>query len=242
MMYGKKDILAMTNPAEVTKLYAGNVAHFLDQDEFVHIAKLLNAFWQHDGDMSKPHVELTNGAHSNGFINTLEVLSYSNLLHLFTLRLLEVVRELRIDLGFNKKIDWVVGSDHAAAALAVHTAFLLGARCDFTEKGPNKTQLWKRFTIGPEETVLHVEELITTFGTYEAVRTGIHDAHPHKINFIPLTALVDRTLDGPIQSRHQMASVYRFEMRNWPPEECPLCKEGSVAIRKPKLNWAQLTG
>jgi orotate phosphoribosyltransferase len=136
---------------------------------------------------------------------------------------------------------WVVGSDHAGATLSYAVAAALQSQHDFTEKGPDKTQIWKRFTIYQEQDVLQVEELVTTTGTLQAVREGIKAGNKYPVWFVPVAlTLIHRSSqhqfeDGPI------LYLAHFDIETWEPSECPLCKAGSKRI-KPKQNWAELTG
>lgn len=209
----------------------------MQPEEFDHIFKECDALWLHSGDPKDPHAELTAGDCSDGFVDTLRVLRFTNLCQIMAAQL---AQKLRMTPG-RSAVDWVVGSDHAGATFSYAVAAKLGAQHDFTEKGPGKTQIWKRFVIGPDEVVLQVEELMTTTHTLQAVREGIRAGNPGPVRFFPLSlGLVHRSLvyefeGGPILFfRH-------YDIRKWKPEDCPLCKAGSKRIR-PKQNWAELTG
>jgi len=208
--------------------------------EFRHIFETCDALWLHSGDPEAPHAELTNGDCSNGFIDTLRVLRYSNLCEIMAQQL---VRKLRKE--YEGKVDWVIGSDHAGATLSFAVAAKLMAQHDFTEKGEGKTQVWKRFAIEPEEIVLQVEELITTTGTLRAVREGIRlgtiQNHPHPVSFAPLSlVLVHRSNIFEFEGE-PIIYMEHYDIQSWTPEECPLCARGSRRLR-PKKNWAILTG
>ena len=79
--------------------------------------------------------------------------------------------------------DWVIGSDHAAATLSFEVARQFGVKHDFTQKGSGKSQVWNRFDIHPDETVLQVEELVTTSLTLDEVRKGFVSAMGHLFTF-----------------------------------------------------------
>lgn len=137
--------------------------------------------------------------------------------------------------------DWVVGSDHAGATLSFAVASALAAQHDFTEKGLDKTQLWKRFVIGSHESVLQVEELITTTGTLRQVREGLINAHEHELTFVPMVmTLVNRSGIKEFEG-DPILSLVDYDIQTWTPEDCPLCAAGSERL-KPKTHWAELTG
>ncbi|MBI5793668.1 hypothetical protein HZA87_01080 [Candidatus Uhrbacteria bacterium] len=209
---------------------------FLSPEEIRHIFQTCDALWLHNGDPRVPHAELTSGKCSNGFVDVLRVLRYTNLCQILADQLVHRLHEQGGGI-----VDWVIGSDHAGATLSYTVAAHLNAQHDFTEKGPDKTQVWKRFQIKPGEIVLQVEELVTTTGTLKAVRQGIRLAHPHPVRFAPFSlCLVHRTPIYEFEGS-SIVPLIHFDIQTWEPEQCPLCAQGSARVR-PKQNWTQLTG
>lgn len=209
-------------------------------EEVDHLFRLCDALWLHNGDPMRPHVELTSGQHSNGFVNTSKVLVYTNLNRLLARALFNLYR-----LEYSLDPDWVVGSDHAAAAFSYEVAASCGARHDFTEKadvGTIKHQMWKRHIIQPGEMVLQVEELVTTLATVRAVRQGITQGNPHPVTFAPvILTLIHRPSDGEMHFQGSpILSLRHYDIQTWEVGDCPLCQAGSQAIR-PKQRWAELT-
>jgi orotate phosphoribosyltransferase len=203
-------------------------------EEFDHMLKLCDALWLHGGDPSAPHAELTSGKCSDGFVNVLRLLKYSNISMILAEEMANIYRQAGLLYP-----EWVIGSDHAGATFSQNVALCLSAKHEFTEKGPNKTQIWQRETIGAHEVVLQQEELITTLKTLEAVRKGIIAGNAHPVTFVEASmTLVHRSPTyefegGPIlYFRH-------YDIEVWEPEECPLCAAGSKRLR-PKSNWAEL--
>lgn len=207
----------------------------LSPEEIDHILGLCDALWLHSGDPSAPHAELTRGMCSDGFVDVLRALSFTNVCRIMGLMMARKARE-RLD-----RVDWVIGSDHAAVALSHSVGTWLCARHDSTEKGPGKTQLWNRFTIAPGEVVLQVEELVTSTRTLQAVRNGIRQGNPEKVEFAPLVmTLVHRSKVHEIEGSPIFHLVH-YDIKTWDPEVCPLCAAGSRPLR-PKQNWRKLTG
>lgn len=208
----------------------------ITEAEIRHIFEVCDALWLHSGKASAPHAELTSGRCSNGFVDVLRVLRYSNLCEVFGGQLLR-----RIQGQYSGAIDWVIGSDHAGATLSFAVAAQMFAQHDFTEKGPDRGQLWKRFAINPGEVVLQVEELVTTTGTLEAVRRGIRQGNPHDVTFAPLTATLIHRSDVNEFEGAPIVYLAHYDIKTWDPSECPLCAGGSSRLR-PKQHWAELTG
>lgn len=238
-----EQVLAISRVSELQELDHRDFTHAMTEPEFRHIFELCDALWLHSGDPAQPHAQLTSGKCSNGFIDTLRALRFSNICHLLAEQL---VRKLVGEDGYDYyakhgDIHWVVGSDHAGAAFSHSVAIRLGTQHDFTEKGPDKTQMWKRFTVEPGEVVLQVEELITTTGTLQAVRDGIRSGNPYPVTFAPVVmTLVHRSNVYEIEGSPILYFVH-YDIEVWEPAECPLCAAGSKRLRA-KQNWAELTG
>lgn len=215
----------------------------LTTEESISILKACDALWLHSGNMCDPHAVTTKGQCTNGYIDTLRALSYTNLCELFAQSMVNKLALEYPHLRRSKRaISWVIGSDHAGAAFSHSVATRLGARHDFTEKGPDKTQRWNRFEIQPGETVLQVEELVTTLATLRAVREGILSGNSAPVNFLPIAlTLVHRSDQYAFEGGPILYQVH-FDIQTWSPEECPLCAAGSKRIEEPKRHWAELTG
>ncbi len=204
--------------------------------EFRHIFNVCDALWLHSGDPKTPHAKLTSGLCSNGFVDVLRVLRYTNLCEIMAGQLVG-----RLHQNYKGQVDWIIGSDHAGVTLSFAVAAQLGAQHDFTEKGDNKMQIWKRFVIQPGEVVLRVEELITTTTTLRAVSEGVRVGHPHPVTFTPLSmVLVHRSSVYEFEGA-PIVYMEHYDIKSWEPDECPLCATCSKRLL-PKKNWAELTG
>ncbi|MCX7047099.1 MAG: hypothetical protein NTX50_16630 [Candidatus Sumerlaeota bacterium] len=157
----------------------------MSPEEFEEMLRVAEAFWLYSGNPADPHAGMTSGRHTNGYIDVLRLLSYSNI----CLAAAQAMA-LKIRAEYHGPIDWVIGSDHAGAALAQNVAVWLGARSDFTEKGPDKSQLWKRFQIKKGEVVLQVEELMSTALTFGEVRKGIRTGNVEPVTFAPVAGVL----------------------------------------------------
>ncbi|OQB19290.1 MAG: orotate phosphoribosyltransferase [Parcubacteria group bacterium ADurb.Bin192] len=220
--------------------------HTLTPEDFDHIFRQCDALWLHSGDPKAPHAELTSGKCSNGFVDVLRVLRYTNLCSILAEQLLDqLIGAMHQTVSMADKqipyFEWVVGSDHAGATLSFALAQLVGAQHDFTEKGPDKTQVWKRFDIEQQEPILQVEELVTTTGTLQAVRDGLRRGHAHPLRFFPaVLTLVHRSKVYEFEGS-PIIYLRHYDIETWAPDTCPLCAQGSKRLR-PKQNWAELTG
>jgi len=211
------------------------------KDDFVvEVMRKCNASWMHNGDPKKPHAELTTGKCSNGFFNCLKALKYVNLNEIFAYHLAAKIRQ---EIG-DMPVDWVIGSPMAGITFSYAVARHIGAGIHmFTEKDPKIKggMLWEREVIPEGDTVLQIEELITTFKTLNNVKEGVEMGNPYPVNWIPVIGVfVLRPDKLPVTHCGGRKIISLFEREVWtsdPP--CKLCEAGSQRYR-PKKNWEKL--
>ncbi|MCZ7647962.1 MAG: orotate phosphoribosyltransferase [Planctomycetota bacterium] len=200
-------------------------------DEF----KRAGAVWLHGGDPVRPHAELTSGLHSDGFVNCTFVTQRPNLLN----RILRDERGLAGKLP-NERADWVIGSAFGAIAFAHAVAERLETRAGFTEKDGDGMAL-KRFELKPRETVLVVEDVISTGGSTLKTIAGLRAAGGETLKLLPMVlCLVNRSGQTELGG-FAIKSLLELSITSWDPKACPLCAKGSPALR-PKTHWKELRG
>jgi orotate phosphoribosyltransferase len=212
----------------------------LTKKHFVHVLTLANALFVHNGDPKWPHAVLHSGLCSDGYINGSNALSYPSISQIFAACM---ERKITDALSGNtaKKINWIVSSSYTAIPLGKDVANLLNTRFGYTEK-EGRLQVWRRWQIAEKETVLQVEDTITTSATTKAVRTGIREGNKNEVKFVPIIATAFLRSNTRKIEEAKVVYVARFsKIQSWPPNKCPLCKAGSKPLR-PKENWAELTG
>ncbi len=237
-----KDILEM-NREEILALDPGNVPHKMTRQQVEHIFAQLEAFWKHDGDFTKPHVKLTSGNHSNGYINCRAVLEHENLRLIMASQILFELRIRKIvTLETWSPENWVIGSDTSATKLAGSIAKILGCRHGVLKKGPDKEQIWEGQIIKRGELVLHIEELMTTAFTAKRVRKGIKAGNSHPVEFVEVIPVLMHRSKEYFVDGEAVLDIFHFNIENWTPNECPYCANNSPVLENPKENWAKLTG
>lgn len=196
----------------------------------------IGAFWMHDGNPRRPHALLTLGGHSNGFFNGSMVIRRPQMLSITCGNLVRKKEGLHLP-----KVDMVIGSAHGATFIAYELARHIGC-CEvgFTEPetiNGEKQMLLKRFALEEGTVILVCEDVMTTGTTTRKTIASIEAAGGVVLDSI--LVLVNRSGMSELDGRQIVALVDR-ELPIWTPEECPLCKQGSEAIR-PKGNWSRLT-
>ena len=78
--------------------------------------------------------------------------------------------------------------------------------------------------------------MLTTGGSVDRAATAVTNAGGIVLPF--LLVLVNRSSLTEASGKKIVALIDR-SMPMWTPDECPLCKDGSEAVR-PKDNWARL--
>lgn len=220
----------------------------LTKEEFVKIASLCGSYWMHLGDESLPHAELSSGLCSNGYLNLMYVLQYPNISKILAH---EILRNLPSSID-PTLIDWVVGSALTATGLAKDVANALNAKWAPLEKNSNGEQVWGRLTFASGETVLHIEDMITSGKSALSVRDAFVRAKtdPSVYIFPCIPSVAFRLAHGAISARKLLARIayfhplYTFE-EFWTSTQadCPLCANGSRRLRpKERDNWTALTG
>jgi orotate phosphoribosyltransferase len=105
----------------------------------------------------------------------------------------------------------------------------LGARFIFAERGAGLAMTLRRgFAVGPSETVVVVEDVVTTGGS---TREVVDTLKTSGANVLAAASIIDRSAGSaevgvPRLALHEMRAVA------YPPEECPLCRDG-IPVQKP---------
>jgi orotate phosphoribosyltransferase len=146
-----------------------------------------------------------------------------------------------------KVVDRVVGPAMGAITVAHeisrHIGFSRARAClrAYTEKetgGEGKLMVFKKTAIHSGERILPVEDVLTTGGSVNLTTTAVTLAGGIVLPFVAV--LVNRSGLKEVSGK-QIVALIDQPMPIWTPQECPLCKEGSEAIRpKGTENWARL--
>ena len=204
----------------------------------------MGALWMHDGNPQRPHALLTSGEHSGGFFNGEQVMEDPFVLDEAAMDLmLSLVGAGLLTEGVDRVVGPAMGAITLAHDLCRHICYSSGRRClrAYAEKigeGKDKEMRFNRTAIRTDETVLLAEDVLTTGGSVELVAEAAAAKGGVVLPFVAV--LVNRSGLQEVGGR-KIVSLINRHMPNWLPADCPLCKQGSPAI-KPKAadNWARL--
>jgi len=197
--------------------------------------------WVHDGNPKRPHALLTEGGHSNGYFDATSLTKTPNLLGAACFDLVAICKDQSIVLESIDYSDSVFGSAYGAIFIAYEIARLSECRVGYTVPqiidGKKAMTVPRRFKIEPGQKVIVVEDVMTTGGTTQKTIAALEEK-----GAVPLPVvlvIVNRSGKADLEGRRVIGLIEK-EMPVWAPDECPLCKQGSEAIR-PKGNWDKLT-
>lgn len=171
------------------------------------------------------HFRLTSGLHSGEYLQCAKVLSWPA--HAERLGR-DLAASLQTLLG-NQPVQSVVSPAIGGIVIGHEVARALGARALFTERdaGTNEMVLRRGFAVEPGETVVVVEDVITTGGsTREVVRTL--QATGAKV--LGAGSIIDRS-EGAAEVGVPRVALHTLKVQAFQPDDCPLCRQGLPVIK-----------
>lgn len=217
--------------------------------EFLAIARKLGAYWAYDydaADEGRPgmHAELKSGLHSNAFLASGMLWGLNNIAIIMARQIVFQLLRTRIASSTPfKKSDYVVGIPDGATRPGELVAVEIGSRVAQMKKTEGVISLETEIPAG--STVLLVEDVCTRGTAFAQAVRAIKAKCPGTRLLPYYPVLLNR---GGIQSIKVdnslffVISVVERRFDDWLPEQCPLCKMGSKAI-KPKAtdeNWRMI--
>jgi len=177
--------------------------------------------FKRQGALLEGHFRLTSGFHSDRYLQCALVLQDPQLAATLGKALAEML------LKEQDKPHLVIAPALGGILVAHEVARAFGVRGIFAERQDGTLKLRRGFTINPGERCFVVEDVVTTGGstieTMKVVRQygGIVSA---------AGALIDRT-GGKTDLGVPRVALAVLDVPMYPPENCPLCKAGSQAIK-----------
>jgi orotate phosphoribosyltransferase len=179
---------------------------------------LLRVFEEHHA-LLQGHFLLTSGLHSPRYLQCARVLMDPPL----ATRLgAELAARLARHLG-GVRPGAVVAPALGGVLVAHEVARALGCRGLFTERQDGGMTLRRGFTLDEGESVVVVEDVITTGGSTREVLDAVRSKGAR---VLAVGSLVDRS-GGAVDLGLPRESLLALEVPTWPAESCPLCAEGS---------------
>ena len=171
------------------------------------------------GAFLEGHFRLTSGLHSPGFMQCALVLAHPRDAEALGAELADRVRSLSPSVVLSPALGGIVIGQEVGRALVV--------RALFAERQDGVLMLRRGFTLGPQDRVLVVEDVVTTG---KSTRETIDVARAAGAHVVGAAAIIDRSggeqnLDIPF---HALATV---SLPTYQPESCPLCAAGQPVVK-----------
>ncbi|GIT98924.1 orotate phosphoribosyltransferase [Sulfurovum sp. TSL1] len=180
------------------------------------------------------HFLLASGNHSNRYLQSAKVLEYPKKASLLTDALAEMIRSHGIE------VDTVCAPALGGVLAGYELARSLDVRSIFVEKKEGGMELRRGFEVAKGEKIIICEDIITTGGSALKAAKAIEALGGEVVAF---AALANRGFCKRVDSNTEAKEAcslpndvplfalddFTFEM--FSPEECPMCKKGSTAIK-----------
>ncbi len=213
----------------------------LKGDELKRILTERGYFWIHDGNPKRPHAILSKGEHATGFVNLHAASKDPQLTcKIATSIIIRMAQSVGHDFW---RIQTIMGSASASLAISHEVARQLSCNWIYIhKKDPQGKEMVCGFDVEPGEVVVAVEDLQTTGHTTKASIACVMERQPEAV-ILPVTACAF-AWNNPLEDLpgFTVLAVAEDHMQKYPPDNCPLCRAGSQAL-KPKHanNWTLLT-
>ncbi|MBS1876455.1 MAG: orotate phosphoribosyltransferase [Acidobacteria bacterium] len=173
------------------------------------------------GAYLKGHFRLTSGLHSPEYLQCALVLQYPDNAELLG-------RELADRLGAHGKVNVVASPAIGGLIIGHEVARRLGARFIFTERDAANAMVLRRgFSIDKDETVVVVEDVVTTGGSSREVIDVLRAAGA---SVLGAGSIIDRS-GGHVELGVPRVALATLKVISYPPDNCPLCAAGSPVVK-----------
>ncbi len=182
------------------------------------------------GAIRHGHFELSSGLHSGMYVQCALALQYPRFAEKLGAALAARFVDARIEAVVSPALGGLIVGQEVARALPEAPGGVEGGGVPaiFVERDGSGTMVLRRgFSLRPEQRVLVVEDVWTTGGsTQEAIRV-VQEAGGR---VVATAALIDRS-GGKIEFPVQSQALLDLPIASYDPDECPLCREGSAAVK-----------
>ncbi len=180
------------------------------------------------------HFLLASGNHSKRYLQSAKVLEDPKRAELICNALATMIRESGL------KIDTVCAPALGGVLAGYELARSLGVRSIFVEKKEGGMELRRGFEVAKGENILICEDIITTGGSAMKASQAIEALGAKVVAFASLAnrgfckregSNIEAKPECKLPSNVPFFALDDFTFEMYSPEECPMCKEGSVAIK-----------
>jgi orotate phosphoribosyltransferase len=190
--------------------------------------ELLKIF-ENAGAIRHGHFELSSGLHSGTYVQCAQVLQFPRFAEKLGQALAALFSDATIETVVSPAMGGVIIGQEVARSLPEHKAGLGGGiPAMFVERDASGTMTLRRgFGLRADQHVLVVEDVWTTGGsTLETIQV-VEEAGGR---VVAAGALIDRS-GGKVEFPVEAQALLDLPIASYEPEDCPLCREGSAAVK-----------
>ncbi|MCX6621244.1 MAG: orotate phosphoribosyltransferase [Acidobacteria bacterium] len=186
--------------------------------------RLVLKTFEQTGAYLRGHFRLTSGLHSPEYLQCALVLQHPAHAEAFGKGLAQALQALEP----GTRIRTVAAPALGGLIIGHEVARGLGARFIFAERDANgKMTLRRGFAVEPGETTVVIEDVITTGGSSREVIDILQLAGARVVG---AGSVIDRSA-GRADLGVKRVALATLNVVAYPPEMCPMCAQGSVAIK-----------
>lgn len=178
--------------------------------------KKIQKILEDTGALKRGHFKLSSGLHSEFYFQCALLLQDPKLAESLGKELAKKVMYKLKGREVNKVISPALGG----VIIGHEVARALGVKAIFAERVEGKFTLRRGFDIMPGETMLVVEDVVTTGGSSEEIGKLVEDRSGEVVAY---AAICDRS--GETKFKKSFCSLLKFNFENYKPEDCPLCQK-----------------
>jgi len=180
------------------------------------------------------HFLLASGNHSKRYLQSAKVLEDPKRAELICNALAKMIKESGL------KIDTICAPALGGVLAGYELARSLGLRSIFVEKKEGGMELRRGFKVQKDENILICEDIITTGGSAMKAALAIEELGANVVAFASLAnrgfckregSTLEAKAECKLSSAVPFFALDDFTFEMYTPNECPLCKEGSTAIK-----------
>ena len=194
----------------------------------------IEAIYRESGALLSGHFILSSGKHSANYLQSAKVLEDPKRAELLADELAKIIQEAGVE------VDTVCAPALGGVIAGYELARALGVRSIFVERKGGAMELRRGFEVAQGEKVLICEDIITTGGSALEAATIIESLGAEVVAF---AALANRGFcsrygmdkepkaECRLPTSKPLFALEDFEFEIYDPSDCPLCKEGSEAVK-----------
>jgi len=194
----------------------------LSRDELLKI-------FESAGAIRHGHFELSSGFHSGTYVQCALVLQYPRFAEKLGKALAALFSDATIEAVVSPAVGGlIIGQEVARALPEPKSSSGGGVPALFAERDASGTMTLRRgFSIRPDQHVLVIEDVWTTGGSTQEAIQVVQEAGGR---VVAAGALIDRS-GGQIDFSVEAQALLDLPIESYEPEDCPLCREGSAAVK-----------